>query len=146
MRHLSLSLSLFVTASALAATSPRAVGSPMGGNGHNVSFDGRLFITARNGWEANLLRPEHVVMTNGFPDVSQGAFSGFVNLNASMGNENGIAMCEESQQPTRCNQDGSANANGGYACYREVIIDSDATLPKPNDVFRRRVLQVVVSS
>ena len=32
----------------------------MGGNGHNVSFDGRLFIAARNGWEATLLRPERI--------------------------------------------------------------------------------------
>jgi len=138
-------LAVFLGGTALAATSPRAVGSPMGGNGHNVSFDGRLFIAAHgNGWNATLLRPQRIVMTNGFPDVSQGAFTPFLALNASMGNENGIAMCEETPQPTRCNQDGSANANGAYSCYEEVIIDSDATAPKPNNFMRRRKLRVVV--
>ncbi len=130
-----------------AATSPKAVTSPMGGNGHNVSFDGRLFIAAHgNGWNATLLRPERIVMTNGFPDVSQGAFTPFVPLNASMGNENGIAMCEETAQPTRCNQDGTPNGAGAYACYEEVIIDSDATAPAPNNFMRRRKLRVVISN
>ncbi len=139
-------LAFFISASALAATSPRAVTSPMGGNGHNVSFDGRLFIAAHgNGWNATLLRPERIVTTSGFPDVSQGAFTPFMALNASMSNENGVAMCEETPQPTRCNQDGSANASGAYACYEEVIIDSDAVAPKPNNFMRRRKLRVVVS-
>src|SRR5438552_1383563 len=103
-------VSLCLTAAAHAATSPKAVSSPMGGNGHNVSFDGRLFIAAHsNGWEATLLRPQRLVTTNGFPDPTQGAFTSFVNLNASMSNENGLAMCEEAAQPTRCNQDGSPN-------------------------------------
>src|SRR3954469_21993012 len=135
------SVGLLVSLPVMAATSPKAVSSPMGGNGHNVSFDGRLFIAAHgNGWEATLLRPQRIVTTNGFPDVSQGAFTPFVNLNAAMSNENGLAMCEETAQPTRCNQDGSANAGGAYACYEEVIIDSDATAPKPNDLMRRRKL------
>ena len=36
-----------------AATSLKTSASPLGGNGHNVSFDGRLFVIRRNaGWEA----------------------------------------------------------------------------------------------
>jgi hypothetical protein len=129
----------------LAATSPHAVHSPFGGNGHNVSFDGRLFVVAHsNGWEAALLRPQDVTVTNSFPDVTQGAFTSFVNLGASGHNENALAMCEETPQPTACNQDGSPNGGGAYACYREVVIDSDALASKPNNVLRRRVLQVVV--
>src|SRR5690242_16976080 len=103
----------------LSATSPHAVHSPFGGNGHNVSFDGRLFVVAHsNGWEAALLRPGNVAVTDGFPDVNQGAFTAFVDLSAGAHNENALAMCEETPQPTACNQDGSPNAAGAYACYR----------------------------
>ena len=44
----------------------RSNGSPLGGNGHNVTFDGRLFVlTTGMGWEARLLRPERVTMPDG---------------------------------------------------------------------------------
>jgi hypothetical protein len=44
-----------------AATASGASTSPLGGNGHNVSFDGRIFIVARgDGWHAQVPRPEMV--------------------------------------------------------------------------------------
>src|SRR5687767_8387603 len=56
---------LFTFASVLiAATSAGVSPSPMGGNGHNVTFDGRVFIVARgDGWNAMVLRPERAVPT-----------------------------------------------------------------------------------
>jgi hypothetical protein len=44
---------------ASAATSTRSVPSVFGGNGHNASFDGRLYIVRTGpGWMAYMLRPE----------------------------------------------------------------------------------------
>ncbi len=136
---------ILLTASVEAATSSKTVSSPAGGNGHNVSFDGRLFVIRRGaGWEATLLKPQSVVVTAGFPDVS-GAFSNSPLVQLDQNTENALALCEESPQPTKCNPDGTANAAGTHACYEEVVIDSDALAPPPNDIFRRRKLKVVVS-
>ena len=41
-----LALTFALAPAAHAATSSGAVASPMGGNGHNVTFDGRLFLVA----------------------------------------------------------------------------------------------------
>ncbi len=136
---------VFATA-ALGATSPSGVGSPMGGNGHNVTFDGRLFVVRRGaGWEAAVLRPQRVTVSNGVPDVSQ-AFSPFVLIQPEVNNENALALCEETPQPRRCNSDGTPNANGAYACYELVVIESDALAQPPANVLRQRRLRVVISS
>jgi hypothetical protein len=144
-RFAALLLCLVVAApEVLAATSPRAVSSPMGGNGHNVSFDGRLFVVRRNaGWEATVLRPQKVTVANGFPDVSQ-AFSPFTLIQAEVNNENALALCEETPQPVKCDSNGTLNAAGAYACYHLVVIDSDALAPPPNNPFRQRKLRVIV--
>ena len=43
----------------------------MGGNGHNLSFDGRLFLVRDGaGWKAQLLRPEAATfLPDGMPDA-----------------------------------------------------------------------------
>ena len=47
MRKFVLVALALVSLPALAAESTQAVASPMHGNGHNISFDGRLFIARR---------------------------------------------------------------------------------------------------
>ncbi len=139
-------LTILLASSVQAATSTKTVSSPAGGNGHNVSFDGRLFIIRRGaGWEATLLKPQSVVITAGFPNVS-GAFSNSPLVQLDQNTENALALCEETPQPTRCDPNGTANTAGTHACYEEVVIDSNALAVPPNDIFRRRKLKVVVGS
>lgn len=137
-------LAFALSAHAFAATAPKAVNSPFGGNGHNVTFDGRLMIARTGpGWEATVFKPESVQSSNGFPDVS-GAFAPNVLVQPEQSNENALALCEETPQPSRCDQGGNANGNGAYDCYNLVVIDSDAVAPAPNNVMRLRKLRVVV--
>lgn len=141
-------LSLVVLWSALgaqAATSPTATASPFGGNGHNVTFDGRLFIARTSpGWEATVFKPESVgTLSSGFPDMSA-AFSPWTMIQPEVSNENALAICEETPQPSRCDQAGQPNGTGAYDCYNVVIIDSDALAPAPTNVMRARKLRVVV--
>lgn len=137
---------IFAASVSLAATSPLAVSSPMGGNGHNVSFDGKLFVVRSGaGWEARMLRPQAVTVSSGVPDMTA-AFSSPVLVQSEVNGENALALCEATPQPTRCNPDGSANGAGSHACYDVFVIDSDALVAAPANVFRRRRLKVVVSS
>src|SRR5688572_11485929 len=97
----------------LAVEGTRSVESPLGGNGHSVSFDGRLFLIARgNGWNAHVFRPQNVGYDlGGYPDVMAGAFSPEYSLDASSLGENAVAICEPnpSQTPFRCTIDGAAD-------------------------------------
>lgn len=137
---------LALSAMVVGATSPVAVTSPMGGNGHNVTFDGRLYIVRTTpGWEARVLRPQGVQVAAGVPNLTA-AFSTGVVIQTDVHNENALALCEATPQPTRCNTDGSPNGAGDHACYELFVIDSDALAPAPNNVLRRRKLQVVVES
>lgn len=136
---------------ASASESGPSVPSPLGGNGHNVSFDGRLFIVTRGGsggigWYASVFRPERVSYDGGgYPVVTQ-AFSPFSLVQADANNENALAICEPdpARAPFRCDGAGAANASGDFDCYDLVIFDSDA-LSGPK-VMRRRQLTVWVSN
>lgn len=135
-----------ISSSVFAATTPVGVTSPMGGNGHNVTFDGKLFVvTTGQGWTARVLRPQAAQANGGTPDLSQ-AFSPAVVIQPPANNENALALCEETPQPTRCSSSGAADPNGDHACYDLWVIDSDALAAAPNNVLRRRRLNVVVSS
>src|SRR5204863_3993814 len=72
---------VLVAGAAQAATSGASVHSPMGGNGHSISFDGRVFVAAEgDGWNLFVLRPELVGSDDsGFP-VVDGAFTSPVNI------------------------------------------------------------------
>src|SRR5262249_9449774 len=151
MRRL-LALLLLVPAPAGAATSSRTVASPLDMSAHNAPFDGRLSVgRGLNAWYAKVLRPQRVVMKDGFPDVTN-AFSPavLVDTNSDM-SKNALALCEETQQPYRCNADGSANAGGADSCYDLVVIYSPADrnqatmLTAPIPAMERRRLRVVVS-
>jgi hypothetical protein len=141
-------------APAHAATSTQAVGSPMAGNGHNISFDGRLFIARRGpdnssgGWFATILRPENVVASNGFVDLGSGAFSDWAHIKsfeAALG-ENALAICEadSSQTPFDCDEAGNANPAGPHACYDVFTLDSNAYGDPYTNELRRRHLKLWV--
>ena len=57
-----------------AATSTASVPSVFGGNGHNASFDGRLYLIRTGpGWQAFVLRPEALTLRpDGLPDATAG--------------------------------------------------------------------------
>ncbi|MBL8936284.1 MAG: LamG domain-containing protein, partial [Archangium sp.] len=140
-------VSLLLASTALAATSKNVATSPFGGNGHNVSFDGRLFIVRTSpGWEARILRPQSVVVTAGQPPSLANAFSPSVLIQAATNEENALALCESSAQPTACDASGAPSATGSHRCYDLVVIDSNAVTPAPNNVLRRRLLKIVVAN
>src|SRR4051812_46905157 len=108
------------SAAALAASGARSVPSPMGGNGHNVTFDGRLFlVTTATGWQLRVFRPEMVAYDgDGFPGVGN-AFSPEFHVNDGPSGENANALCEADADhtPYRCDAAGGADAAGGFDCY-----------------------------
>ena len=119
----------------------------MGGNGHNVSFDGRLYIVRDHvGWRATVLRPEGVsYLPSGLPDA-QAMFSPKVALISGGGiTENALAICEPdpSLAPFACNEAGAAG--GSFDCYDVWILDSDAQ-NQNNNLMHRRHLKLWVSS
>src|SRR5688572_31213147 len=121
-------LALALTSSLVTATSAGVAPSPMSGNGHNVTFDGRLFIAAHgNGWNAMVLRPELVTPTDTFVDMSN-AFSEPTLIQPNESCENALAICEENADdvPYACDDAGNRNDAGGFACYDVVVIDSNA--------------------
>jgi hypothetical protein len=145
MRLLSFLLVVLASASAHAATSSGVAPSPMGGNGHNVTFDGRVFVVAQgDGWNLRVLRPERVNNTGAFPDVSD-AFTPPTLIQPVEQCENALALCEPSADdtPYACDEDG--NRGGPFACYDLVVIDSNACGVEPN-ILRSRNLKVWVES
>jgi MYXO-CTERM domain-containing protein len=137
---------------AFGATSSQAVTTPFAGNGHNVSFDGRLFITRRGpdspsgGWFATLLRPENITMgADGMPRFDQGAFSPYRLIQPFEAGENALAICEPEPAPYQCDEAGNENAAGPYACYDVRIIDSNA-YPEQVNALRVRALKLWVSN
>ena len=133
-----------------AAISSGTVASPAGGNGHNVSFDGKIYVVTRGGaqgtgWYASVLRPQGVVTGGTLPDVTN-AFSPWVQVHDESNNENALSLCEETPQPSLCDAGGAPSAMGDHACYDLVVFDSDALLPKPTNVLRRRKLKLIVEN
>ncbi|HSD87577.1 MAG TPA: hypothetical protein VLB44_08675, partial [Kofleriaceae bacterium] len=139
-------------ATALAATSSRAVPSSFGGNGHNASFDGRLFIVRTGpGWQAYVLRPEAVTYeSDGLPAASAGMWSASLEVVAGEPNgENALAICEPdpARAPYACDASNDPAAGGPFACYDVWVFDSDATkgVADGGQTFRRRRLLLRVA-
>jgi hypothetical protein len=137
--------------SAHAVTSTRSVQSAFGGNGHNVSFDGRLFIVRDGaGWQAMMLRPEGITfLPDGLPDAMGPMWSPrTLILGPSDVVENALAICEPdpSRAPFACDANGNPAAGGPFDCYDVIVIDSDAVTPPEmgGAVLRRRSLLVRV--
>lgn len=138
-------------ASASASSSSPAAASPMAGNGHNVTFDGRVFIVSQGpldptgGWFMMVFRPELTrYAAGGTLDLMQGAFTPPVQVQPSLSTENALAICEADAQNTPYACDDAGNPGGPFACYDLHIFDSDA-LSGPKD-FRRRALKLWVQA
>lgn len=136
---------------ALASTSSPAVASPMAGNGHNVTFDGRVFIVSQGpldptgGWFMMVFRPERVrYAPGGVLDLMQGAFTAPVQVQPSLSVENALAICEADADSTPYACDDAGNPGGPFACYDLAVFDSDA-LSDPKDL-RRRLLKLWLQS
>jgi hypothetical protein len=146
-------LVLALAAPALAATSSRSVPSSFGGNGHNASFDGRLFIVRTGpGWQAYVLRPEAATFAgaDGLPDASGPLWSDPLEVVAGEPNgENALAICEPdpAKAPFACDDTGAASSSGAFACYDVWVFDSDATkgVAAGGQTFRRRHLSMRVA-
>lgn len=135
-----------------AVTSSESVTSGMNGNGHNVSFDGRLYIVRDSqGWQAMMLRPEAVsYLPSGLPDAAGAMWSGRTPLLTGADLvENALAICEadHEQAPFACNAGGAPDAGGAFDCYDLWIIDSDAVTPAAEGgaALRRRRLELRVA-
>jgi MYXO-CTERM domain-containing protein len=136
-----------------AVTSSESVASDMNGNGHNVSFDGRLYIVRDSqGWQAMMLRPEAVTYRpDGMPNAAGPMWSGRTPL--LVGDnlvENALAICEadHARAPFACDAGGDPQAGGPFDCYDLWIIDSDAVTPAADGgaTLRRRRLALRVAS
>src|SRR5688572_4323690 len=151
-RNLILSLVLGVGV-ASAATSTRSVPSQFGGNGHNVSFDGRLHITRTGpGWMAYVLRPEAITFAgDGLPDANGPIWSdSLMIVEGEPNGENALGICEPdpARAPYACDGANNPNPNGGFACYDVWVFDSDATknVAQGGQIFRRRHLLLRVEN
>jgi hypothetical protein len=140
------------SAIATAATSTRSVASTLGGNGHNASFDGRLFIVRTGpGWQAYVLRPEAITYeSDGLPQANGAMWSDALQVVAGEPNgENALAICEPdpARAPYRCDASNNPSASGGFACYDVWVFDSDATksVADGGQIFRRRHLLLRVA-
>jgi hypothetical protein len=135
-----------------AVTSSESVTSGMNGNGHNVSFDGRLYIVRDSqGWQAMMLRPEAVsYRSDGMPDATGAMWSARTPLLVGPDLvENALAICEadHGRAPFSCDAAGNAQAGGAFDCYDLWILDSDAVTPAGDGgaTLRRRRLEVRVA-
>lgn len=126
----------------------------MAGNGHNVSFDGRIFVVRRGnddpsgGWFLMVLRPERLTYSpGGVPVLTGGAFSDPAQVQPFASGENALALCEANADdtPYPCNDAGDRTAAGPYACYDFFVLDSNAYAGEHNGL-RRRQLKVWIAS
>ena len=138
---------------AVAATSSPSVPSAFGGNGHNASFDGRLYVVRTGpGWQAYVLRPEGVTYrADGMPDATAGLWSAPLQIvDGEPNGENALAICEHdpARAPYACDASNAPDAAGPFACYDVWLIDSDATknVAGGGMVLRRRKLLVRVEN
>jgi hypothetical protein len=145
-------LAVFVAAAVShAATSTQSVPSVFGGNGHNASFDGRLYLVRTGpGWMAYMLRPEGITYRpDGLPDATGPIWSDALEVVSGEPNgENALGICEPdpARAPFAC--DAAGNPGGPFACYDVWVFDSDATrnVAMGGQTFRRRHLLLRVEN
>ncbi len=138
-------LGVWLPQTGVASTSSPATVSPMAGNGHNVSFDGRVFIVSRGpldptgGWFMMVFRPQRIrYKAGGLLDLMHDAFTQPVQVQPSLSVENALAICEPNPDETPYACDDAGNPGGPFACYDFRIVDSDA-LSNPKDLRRRHL-------
>jgi hypothetical protein len=137
---------------ASAATSTRSVPSVFGGNGHNASFDGRLYIVRTGpGWMAYMLRPEGITYAgDGLPDATGPVWSNpFTIVDGEPNGENALGICEPdpARAPYACDAANNPSGAGPFSCYDVWVFDSDATknVAEGGQTFRRRKLLLRVA-
>lgn len=152
-RKIAIGGALCVATAALAATSSRSVPSLFGGNGHNASFDGRLYLVrTAPGWMAYVLRPEATTYdVDGLPDASGPLWSPpLLVIGGEPNGENALAICEPdaTRAPYACDAANQPAPGGGFACYDVWVFDSDATrgVAAGGMTFRRRHLLLRVAA
>jgi len=138
-----------------AVTSTDSVESVFGGNGHNASFDGRVYMVRdAQGWGVRILRPEATTyLPSGLPNAQGPMWSARTTFLSTVppGDlvENALALCEpdSARAPFACDDDGNTNAGGPYDCYDFWVLDSDAVTPKESGgaVLRRRHMTLWVA-
>lgn len=145
---------LLMGGEASAASGSAAVASPMVGNGHNVSFDGRVFVVtqgptnADGGWFTMVLRPQNIrYRPGGTLDLEQGAFTDPVQIQPWEQGENALALCEANADdtPYACDDAGTPTDDGPFDCYEWWVVDSDA-FPNQYNGLRRRSLKMWVAN
>jgi cytochrome c peroxidase len=109
--------------------------STMGGNGHSETWDGRLFVIAKNtdqpphtvGWVVRAFRPERVKSgENGALDFSDQAFSqeAILELDGTNGSHNAHAVVAAPgfpENPFRSDDAGNAVQGGAYLTYELIV-------------------------
>src|SRR5262245_54269304 len=154
MRSLLVIVGIMGTVSAaFAATSTESVPSTFEGNGHNVSFDGRLFIVRRSfGWNAYVLRPEAVTyLDSGLPDASGPMWSERLPILAvdPASGVNALAICETAPDatPFACDANSTPTPDGPFSCYDVLVFDADASVDvsQGGNTFRRRRMMLRVA-
>jgi cytochrome c peroxidase len=111
----------------------------VGGNGHAETWDGRVFVLARNiaaaggrvGWAVVALRPEAIgTLPGGLPDLGGAAWSTEATLeldgaaNTGMTEHNAVAVGPApgfAENPFRSDQDGTPNTSGAYETYELLV-------------------------
>ncbi|NVJ60249.1 MAG: DUF5011 domain-containing protein [Gammaproteobacteria bacterium] len=110
---------------------PRVTDTNFNGNGHSVTWDGRLFVVKRSqGWFAAAFRPERIVRNNdGTVDFTQGAFGStllmLANEDAPDMQVNWLAIVidptETRENPYPSDARGNYLANGTYRTYKALV-------------------------
>ena len=145
-RLLTALLLVLLPAVAAATSSSKASKSPLAGNGHNVTFDGKVYVVRQsNGWYVRVLRPQNVAFLAGGKVSLEAAFSTPTFIHDAANDENALALCEVAPEktPYTCNDAGQA-ADGPYHCYDLVVFDSNAAAQQYNGL-RRRTLKLWIT-
>ncbi len=110
---------------------PKPIDTGYSGNGHTVSWDGRVFVRTRSaGWFANTFRPERIgVNGDGTPNFREGAFGSSVELELEDENpnvhHNWLAMVPDpdvtTENPYASDANGNARLDGSYRTYKALI-------------------------
>lgn len=134
---------------------PEPVSHPFGGNGHSVTWDGRVYAVKRTGgWFAAAFRPERISLnSDGTPNFNNGAFGDRITLeleeDAGQIHQNWLAIVKDpsvsGENPYPSNSNGSYQANGTFRTYKALIYQT-STANGDNDQMGYRAATFIVSN
>ncbi|NVJ60245.1 MAG: c-type cytochrome [Gammaproteobacteria bacterium] len=121
---------------------PEVIGTSFEGNGHSVSWDGRVYVVKRTqGWFAQVLRPENITKNQqGIPSFSNGAFSSrflmLANEDAPELQVNWLAIVIDPaaglENPYPSDSAGNYSESGNFETYKALVYVT-STLNGDND-------------